>query len=111
MSNSFTQAVGTLGSMVPDPAANSRRWRQLILGVVCMIMIANLQYGWTLFVLPLHNARGWPTTDIQFSFAIFIALETWVTPLDGWIADSLGPKWGPRIVMGGGGILVAVGWI
>lgn len=111
MSNSLNQTAGALGSMVPDPAANSRRWRQLILGVVCMIMIANLQYGWTLFVLPLHNARGWPTTDIQFSFAIFIALETWVTPLDGWIADSLGPKWGPRTVMGAGGAMVALGWM
>ncbi len=76
-----------------------------------MIMIANLQYGWTLFVLPLHKAHGWTIAAIQFSFALFIGLETWVTPLDGWIADSLGPDWGPRVVMGSGGILVALGWI
>jgi OFA family oxalate/formate antiporter-like MFS transporter len=111
MSNLLNQTAGTLGSGAPDPAANSRRWRQLILGVVCMVMIANLQYGWTLFVLPLHNTHGWATTDIQFSFAIFVALETWVTPLDGWIADSLGPKWGPRTVMGAGGAMVALGWV
>ncbi|HEY1684574.1 MAG TPA: oxalate/formate MFS antiporter [Tepidisphaeraceae bacterium] len=99
------------GGAREDNAANRLRWKQLILGVICMVMIANLQYGWTLFVLPLHNAHGWAVADIQFSFALFIALETWVTPLDGWIADSLGPKWGPRIVMGVGGILIAVGWI
>jgi MFS transporter, OFA family, oxalate/formate antiporter len=94
-----------------DPAVNSRRWRQLILGIICMVMIANMQYGWTLFVLPLHKAHGWATADIQFSFALFIALETWVTPLDGWIADTLGPKWGPRTVMGAGGAMVAIGWV
>jgi OFA family oxalate/formate antiporter-like MFS transporter len=89
----------------------SQRWRHLILGVICMVMIANLQYGWALFVLPLHNKHGWAVTDIQFAFSMFIALETWATPIDGWIADALGPKWGPRTVMGVGGLLVAVGWI
>src|SRR5882724_6597546 len=24
------------------------RWLQLLIGIVCMVMIANLQYGWTL---------------------------------------------------------------
>ncbi len=37
---------------IPVPASIARhsneRWRHLILCVVCMIMIANLQYGWTL---------------------------------------------------------------
>ncbi len=32
---------------------NGYRWAQLIMGVVCMAMIANLQYGWTLFVDPI----------------------------------------------------------
>jgi OFA family oxalate/formate antiporter-like MFS transporter len=76
-----------------------------------MVMIANLQYGWTLFVLPLHTAHGWAIADIQVASALFIALETWPTPLDGWIADTLGPDWGPRVVMGGGGVLVAAGWM
>lgn len=109
MSNSGTG--GLPGSAPGTASANRLRWRYLILGIICMVMIANLQYGWTLFVLPLHKAHGWAAADIQFSFALFIALETWVTPLDGWIADSLGPKWGPRTVMGVGGIMVALGWI
>ena len=112
MSSTSNQTAGMPGSQAREitPEVNSTRWRMLILGVVCMIMIANLQYGWTLFVLPLHQLRGWGVADIQFSFALFIALETWATPFDGWIADSLGPKWGPRTVMGAGGILVACGW-
>src|SRR5437660_1581446 len=56
------------------------RWAQLLFGVACMVMIANLQYGWTLFVGPMHRARGWATADIQIAFSIFIALETWLTP-------------------------------
>ncbi len=56
---------------------NRARWRHLTLGVVCMLMIANLQYGWTLFVLPLQRAHGWAIAEIQFAFTLFVALETW----------------------------------
>jgi MFS transporter, OFA family, oxalate/formate antiporter len=54
-----------------------------------MIMIANLQYGWTLFVNPINKAHGWSITSIQFAFSIFIALETWLTPIQGWIVDHI----------------------
>jgi MFS transporter, OFA family, oxalate/formate antiporter len=90
---------------------NRARWRHLTLGVVCMLMIANLQYGWTLFVLPLQRAHGWAIAEIQFAFTLFVALETWGTPLPGWIADKLGPDIGPRVAISAGGVLVAVGWI
>jgi OFA family oxalate/formate antiporter-like MFS transporter len=89
----------------------NQRWLHLILSVVCMIMIANFQYGWSVFVLPLHNAHGWAVSSIQLAFTIFVALETWGTPINGWMADRLGPHIGPRIVMGAGGILIALGWI
>jgi OFA family oxalate/formate antiporter-like MFS transporter len=84
---------------------------QLVAGIICMVMIANLQYGWTLFVHPMSQAHGWSVTDIQIAFSIFIALETWLTPIEGWIADSLGPHVGPKLVVGIGGALVAVAWI
>ena len=91
--------------------APTNRWAQLIIGVVCMILIANLQYGWTLFVQPMAQAHGWEVAGIQVAFSIFIALETWLTPLQGWIADSLGPTRGPKLVVAAGGLLVAAGWI
>jgi MFS transporter, OFA family, oxalate/formate antiporter len=91
------------------PAAN--RWLLLIIGIVCMVMIANLQYGWTLFVNPMSKAHGWPVANIQIAFSIFVALETWLTPLQGWIADQIGPKNGPRLVIAVGGVLVAAAWI
>jgi MFS family permease len=76
-----------------------------------MIMIANLQYGWTLFVNPINKAHGWSITSIQVAFSIFIALETWLTPIQGWIVDILGPQRGPKLMVAFGGITVAIGWM
>jgi OFA family oxalate/formate antiporter-like MFS transporter len=87
------------------------RWAQLTIGIACMVLIANLQYGWTLFVSPMQQKHGWEVAGIQVAFSIFIALETWFTPIHGWIADRLGPHRGPRLVVVAGGVLVAIGWI
>jgi len=88
-------------------AGAPNRWLQLIMLIACMVLIANLQYGWTLFVRPMNQAHGWAVADIQIAFSIFVALETWLTPLEGWLADKIGPK----LVVAFGGILVAIGWI
>lgn len=87
------------------------RWVQLIAGVLCMALIANLQYAWTLFVDPLHLAHGWSLTEIQWAFSIFIATETWLTPIAGAFVDRLGPKVGPRLAILIGGVMVAAGWV
>ena len=92
-------------------AAAKSRWSYLVISIVCMVMIANLQYGWTLFVNPIAKAHGWSIASIQFAFAIFIALETWLTPIEGWIVDSLGPRRGPKLMIAFGGIMVALGWV
>jgi MFS transporter, OFA family, oxalate/formate antiporter len=87
------------------------RWTQLIAGVICMIMIANLQYGWTLFVHPIAQKHGWSVAAIQVAFSIFVALETWLTPVEGWIVDKIGPQSGPKLMVAFGGVLIALGWI
>jgi MFS transporter, OFA family, oxalate/formate antiporter len=92
-------------------ATPATRWTQLIICIACMVLIANLQYGWTLFVNPINKAHGWSLTSIQFAFSIFIALETWLTPIHGWIVDTLGPRRGAKLVIAFGGIMVALGWI
>ena len=92
-------------------ATPATRWTQLILCILCMVLIANLQYGWTLFVNPINKAHGWSLASIQFAFSIFIALETWLTPIEGWIVDTLGARTGPKLVVACGGILVALGWV
>ena len=90
---------------------NSYRWMQLIIGVICMAMIANLQYGWTYFVGPMAKANSWDVASIQVAFSIFVALETWLTPVEGWIVDSLGPQRGPRLMVAAGGVFVLFGWV
>jgi OFA family oxalate/formate antiporter-like MFS transporter len=76
-----------------------------------MVMIANLQYGWTLFVHPMSVAHKWAVADIQIAFSLFVALETWLTPVQGWIVDRIGPKNGPRLMVAFGGVMIAIGWI
>jgi OFA family oxalate/formate antiporter-like MFS transporter len=78
---------------------SSNRWFQLILGIICMASVANLQYGWTLFVLPIQQQWGWSKAEIQIAFSIFILLETWLVPFEGAIVDRIGPRW---MVMAGG---------
>jgi MFS transporter, OFA family, oxalate/formate antiporter len=82
------------------------RWLQLAAGVACMVMIANLQYGWTLFVQPIHDRHGWPRAAIQVAFSIFVITEAWLVPLEGWFVDRFGPR---RIVVAGG-LLVGAAW-
>jgi oxalate/formate antiporter len=90
---------------------NRDRWTQLIAGIVCMVMIANLQYGWTLFVHPINVAHGWSIASIQVAFSIFVALETWLTPIEGWIVDRLGAKAGPKLMVAFGGVFIGLGWV
>src|ERR1700753_2522299 len=92
-------------------ASSATRWTQIIVGIVCMVLIANLQYGWTLFVNPINKAHGWSIAEIQLAFSIFIALETWLTPVEGWIVDAIGPRNGPRLMVAFGGLTVALGWV
>ncbi|MGZ4867946.1 MAG: oxalate/formate MFS antiporter [Candidatus Angelobacter sp.] len=85
----------------------SKRWIQFGSAVIAMIMIANLQYAWTLFVAPMRAAhKDWTLPAIQWAFTLFIFLETWITPVEGWLIDRLGP----RIFLTLGGLLVGIGW-
>src|SRR5260370_32283564 len=83
------------------------RWLQLLIGIVCMVMIANLQYGWTLFVGPIGLKHGWDRASIQVAFTIFVLTETWLVPVEGWFVDHFGPK----IVVVIGGVLVGISWM
>jgi OFA family oxalate/formate antiporter-like MFS transporter len=78
----------------------------LVASLIAMIMIANLQYAWTLFVEPLQKGTGWRLSDIQFAFALFIMFQTWVQPLDGWLID----RFGPRGFISAAGLLCGLGW-
>src|SRR5262249_59416934 len=63
-----------------NPSIVKSRWVQLIVGIVGMVAIANLQYGWTLFVGPINQKFGWGTPAIQVAFTLFVLAETWLVP-------------------------------
>ncbi len=90
--------------------ANSFRWMQLIIGLVCMAMIANLQYGWTYFVDPMAKAHPWSVGSIQLAFSMFVVLETWLIPIEAWFVDSMGLR-GPKFMVAAGGVMVALAWL
>src|SRR6202140_5435511 len=88
------------GSALANP------WIQLIIGIICMVMVANLQYGWTLFVGTIDAKYHWGKASIQVAFTIFVLLETWLVPVEGYLVDRFGPRW--IVVISG--ILVGIAW-
>lgn len=101
----MTEAVIAAGEDVRAPRLG--RWWQLTLGIICMSMIANLQYGWTLFVNPIHDKYQWGLPAIQIAFTVFVVVETWLVPLEGFLVDLIGPK----MVGVCSGLLVAGSWV
>lgn len=102
MTTSTTDAISSRAT-----ASEATRWGQLIFGIICMVMIANLQYGWTLFVNPIDQKYHWGRAAIQVAFTIFVLTETWLVPLEGYLID----KFGPRVMVCGSGFLVAIAWM
>jgi MFS transporter, OFA family, oxalate/formate antiporter len=95
------------GTAATARASEGTRWGQLIFGIICMVMIANLQYGWTLFVNPIDQKYHWGRAAIQVAFTIFVVTETWLVPIEGWFID----KFGPKVMICGSGVLVAIAWV
>jgi OFA family oxalate/formate antiporter-like MFS transporter len=104
MEDSMAVATGTIAT---SRASEATRWGQLVFGIICMVMIANLQYGWTLFVNPIDQKFHWGRAAIQVAFTIFVLTETWLVPIEGYLID----KFGPRIMICGSGALVAIAWV
>jgi MFS transporter, OFA family, oxalate/formate antiporter len=94
-----------LKSQQSSPLANP--WLQLLIGVICMACVANLQYGWTLFVDPIDSKYHWGRAAIQLAFTLFVLIETWLIPIEGYLVDRFGPRW----VVIAGSILVAAAWV
>jgi OFA family oxalate/formate antiporter-like MFS transporter len=82
-------------------------WLQLTIGVICMACVANLQYGWTLFVNPIDDKYHWGRAAIQVAFTLFVLVETWLIPVEGYLVDRFGPRW----VVIGGAFLVTIAWV
>jgi MFS transporter, OFA family, oxalate/formate antiporter len=87
-------------------ASPTTRWGQLIFGIITMVMIASLQYSWTLFVGPIDEMHQWGRAAIQFSFTIYILAGTWLVPFEGYAIDRLGIK----TMVCTAAVLIAMGW-
>ncbi|HXC33096.1 MAG TPA: oxalate/formate MFS antiporter [Verrucomicrobiae bacterium] len=101
-----------ISGAVAAPAAQAststiQPWVQLVAGVICMAMIANLQYGWTVFVGPIDAKYHWGKAAIQLTFTLFILLETWLVPFEAYLADRFGPR--PLVMIGG--VMIGFSWM
>ena len=92
---------------VASKANESNRWVILLFSIFSMVAVANFQYGWTLFVLPLQKHFKTEQALIQVTFTVFVLLETWLVPFEGWLVD----KFGPRLLVMLGGVLSGLGWV
>jgi OFA family oxalate/formate antiporter-like MFS transporter len=99
--------MATTSEIAIAPEGKYFRWLQLGMGILCMAMIANLQYGWTLFVDPIDQKYHWGRPAIQLAFTLFVVTETWLVPVEAWFVD----KYGPRAVVMFGGVMIALAWV
>src|SRR5271155_5336615 len=89
------------------PSRIPNRWIQLVAGIVAMMAIANLQYAWTIFTKPIQAHLHVTLVAVQWTFTLFVALETWLVPFEGFLVDVIGP----RLMLGAGAIMIGLGWI
>src|SRR5580658_974468 len=89
---------------VVSPAA---RWIQLVLGLICMMAISSPQYVWALFTKPLGTALAVSPAALQVTFSLLVVLQTFFSPLQGWLVD----RFGPRLLIAVGGALSGLGWV
>ena len=102
-----SSAGSVTSSALISSSFSSKPWVQLVFGVICMAMVANLQYGWTIFVNPIDARYHWGKAAIQVAFTLFILLETWLVPFEAYLADRFGPR--PLVMVGA--FLIALCWI
>jgi MFS transporter, OFA family, oxalate/formate antiporter len=97
----------TLSGVSTAKSATSARLIQLLLGLIAMMSISSPQYVWTLFTKPLQEALGAQLSAIQVTFTIVIVLQTFFSPVQGYLVD----RFGPRLLIACGCLLSGLGWI
>jgi MFS transporter, OFA family, oxalate/formate antiporter len=90
-----------------SPVPASRRWLQLLLGVIAMMAISSPQYVWTLFVKSFQTSLGASLAEIQITFSVLIVLQTWLSPLQGWLVE----RFGPRLLITLGTAMSGASWV
>ena len=70
-----------------------------------MMSISSPQYVWTLFTKPFQDNLHASLPAIQITFSIVIVLQTWFSPVQGYLVD----KFGPRLLIAIGCLLSGLG--
>ena len=96
-------STAAVASKTSDP----NRWIILCFSILGMVAVANFQYGWTLFVPPLQKHLKAEQALVQVTFTVFVLLETWLVPFEGWLVDTFGP----RLLVMIAGVLAGLGWV
>jgi len=91
----------------PGASFIHNRLLQLVVGIIGMVAIANLQYGWTVFVIPIDKQHNWGVAAIQVAFTLFVLTETWLVSFEAYLVD----RFGPTLIVGFGGIMVGLAWV
>jgi oxalate/formate antiporter len=99
--------LSTSSTATASPVSEQARWMQLVAGIVCMVAAANIQYAWTLFVPEITKEFGWSRAAIQTTFTIFVVVQTWLAPIEGYFID----KYGPRAMVFVGGLFTGLSWV
>src|SRR5580698_7853425 len=100
------QAIETAVADLRTDAA-SARWTQLLLGFIVMMTISSPQYVWTLFVPSFQKTTGAILSEVQWTITFLIVLQTWLSPLQGYLVERIGPK----ALIGLGAVMSGAGWI
>ncbi len=87
--------------------ADTARWTQLGLGLLCMMAISSPQYVWTLFTKPLGASLNATPAAIQWTFVLLVVLQTFFSPFQGWLVQ----RFGPRRLIALGAALTGLAWV
>ena len=90
-----------------DKLAQRRRWMQLLLGLIVMMTISSPQYVWTLFVKPFQMSTGASLAAVQVTFTLVIVLQTFFSPVQGWLIERFSAK----LMIAIGAALSGLGWV
>ena len=82
------------------------RWIPLLGGVLGSTTCGALLYAWSVFIKPLNAEFGWNRADISMAFSICVL----VFGLTTFVAGKMSDKYGPRIVVAIGAIILGIGF-
>jgi len=97
-----SETIGPQAAISP-----ATRWVQLGLGLLCMVAISSPQYVWALFTKPIGGALGVSAATLQVTFSLLIVLQTFFSPVQGWLVD----RFGPRLLIAAGTALSGLSWV